>query len=65
MYVIICTQAVKGVCYMATQIAPTPTIRNKEVISAILTEVNKKPTVKSKRAVKKLERKFSKMCIKL
>lgn len=50
---------------MATQIAPTPTIRNKEVISAILAEVNKKPTVKSKSAVKKLERKFSKMCIKL
>lgn len=44
---------------MATQIASTPVIKNKEVITAIIREVNKKPSQKSKLGVKKLEEKFN------
>ena len=50
---------------MATQIASTPVIKNKEVVSAIIKEVNKKPSDNSKNAAKKLEEKFGKMSIKL
>lgn len=43
---------------MATQIASTPVIKNKEVITAIIREVNKKPSQKSKIGAKKLEETF-------
>lgn len=43
---------------MATQIASTPVIKNKEVITAIIREVNKKPSRESKLSAKKLEEKF-------
>lgn len=44
---------------MATQIASIPVIKNKEVITVIIREVNKKPSQKSKLGAKKLEEKFN------
>lgn len=44
---------------MATQIASIPVIKNKEVITAIIREVNKKPSQKSKLGAKKLKEKFN------
>ena len=50
---------------MATQIAPTPIIKDKTVALKIVDEVNKKPSDKAKIASDKLNKMFGNMSVEL